>query len=280
MQFSVITASHNQPEWLKRCVRSVADQAPGVVVEHIIQQTKDPAPGIVEWVQANANARVFVEEDEGMYDAWNRGLRRVGGDFFAMLNCDEQYLPGALMRVEQAFKENPEADIVAGDYLITDEAGKLLSYRRATPLRASMILTDHLYDFTCALFFRRRVIGRGIFFDLAYGKGAGDADWVARVLLSGARAVCVNEYLATFAITGKNLSLDLDRTGEIGRMRKFTPRWAVAAAPLLRQYRHMEKLLRGGYSSRPIAYEIYASGEDEKRTKFVCGKPQFRHPWS
>jgi len=176
MQFSVITASHNQPEWLKRCVRSVADQAPGVVVEHIIQQTKDPAPGIVEWVQANANARVFVEEDEGMYDAWNRGLRRVGGDFFAMLNCDEQYLPGALMRVEQAFKENPEADIVAGDYLITDEAGKLLSYRRATPLRASMILTDHLYDFTCALFFRRRVIGRGIFFDLAYGRrGLGGA---------------------------------------------------------------------------------------------------------
>ena len=279
MKFSVITASYNQPAWLKRCVRSVADQPPGVEVEHIIQ-LKGPDPDSVEWLHANSTAKVFVEDDAGMYDAWNRGLQRVSGDVFAMLNCDEQYLPGALARVEQVFRENPDADIVAGDYLITKETGELICFRRATPLRASMILTDHLYDFTCALFFRRRVLERGIFLDLAYHKGAGDADWVARVLLSGARAVCVNAYLATFTITGDNLSLHVDRTGEVGRMRKFTPRWAVVAAPPLRQFRHVEKLLRGGYRSAPITHEVYAGADDLQRTRFVCGKPSSRHPWA
>ncbi|MGB8353866.1 MAG: glycosyltransferase [Chthoniobacteraceae bacterium] len=278
MKFSVITASHNQPAWLKRCVRSVADQAPGVGVEHIIQE-KGPAPDTVEWLHANSNAKIFVEDDTGMYDALNRGLRRVSGDIFAILNCDEQYLPGALARVEQAFRENPDADIVAGDYLITNAAGELLSFRRATPLRASMILTDHLYDFTCALFFRRRLIERGIFFDPAY-RAAGDADWVSRLLLSGARVAYVHEYLATFAITGGNLSQRADQAEEIARLRKITPRWAVAAAPLLRKIRHMEKLFLGGYRSAPIAYEIYVGEDELQRTRFVCEKPSFRHPWA
>ena len=278
MKFSVITASYNQPEWLKRCVRSVADQTPGFEVEHIIQM-KGADPDSVEWLHANSNAKIFVEDDTGMYDALNRGLRRASGDIVAILNCDEQYLPGALARVEQTFRENPKADIVAGDCLITNVTGELLSFRRATPLRPSMILTDHLYDFTCALFFRRRLMDRGIFFDPAYC-AAGDADWVSRLLLSGARVAYVHEYLAAFAITGGNLSLRANPEEEIARLRKITPRWAVAAAPLLRQIRHVEKLFLGGYRSVPIAHEIYAGEDDLQRTKFVCGKPSFRHPWA
>jgi hypothetical protein len=142
-----------------------------------------------------------------------------------------------------------------------------------------MILTDHLYDFTCALFFRRRLLERGIFFDPAY-RAAGDADWVSRLLLGGARAAYLHEYLATFAMTGGNLSQRADQAEEIARLRKITPRWAVAAAPLLRKIRHVEKFFLGGYWSSLIAYEIYADEDDVQRTKFVCEKPSYRHPWA
>ena len=43
-----------------------------------------------------------------MYDAINRGLRRASGEILAYLNCDEQYLPGALQEVAAFFEKHPE----------------------------------------------------------------------------------------------------------------------------------------------------------------------------
>jgi glycosyltransferase involved in cell wall biosynthesis len=278
MKFSIITASFNQLPWLKRCVRSVADQTGGMEVEHIIQDAGTGAE-LEDWLRVHSTARVFTEKDRGMYDALNRGLRRAGGDVIGILNCDEQYLPGAFSLVEQAFRAHPGADIVAGDYLLLNAAGGLLSFRRATKLRASMILSDHLYDFTCAMFYSRSFIDRGFLFDPEF-RVTGDAEWVSRLLSNGGRAICVRGYLAAFAMTGSNMSLSAKGREEAARLRKTAPRWASYAAPLLRQARHVEKLLAGGYHSGPIAYEVYADESDQSRTRYICEKPAFRHPWN
>lgn len=279
MKFSIVTASHRQLAWLKRCARSVADQRGGFEIEHIVQDA-GTGPELESWARAQPGMRLFVEKDTGMYDALNRGFRRAEGDVLGILNCDEQYLPGTLARVAEAFEKEPNADILAGDFLLVDATGKLLAFRKATPLRAAMILTDHLYDFTCAMFFRRSFwLKSGVEFDPGY-RAAGDADFVARLLRAGARARCIPAYLATFVVTEENLSLRADPAGEAARLRRITPGWARAAAPALRQLRHVEKLLAGGYRPAPISYEIYAGEEDAQRTRFACERPSFRHPWS
>src|SRR5688500_16237147 len=103
--FSIVTPSLRQLAWLRRCVRSVADQ--GVALEHLIQ---DAGTGqeLEEWVRTHASARLEVQADAGVYDGLNRGFARATGEVFAFLHCDEQYLPGALARVEAAFAGEPE----------------------------------------------------------------------------------------------------------------------------------------------------------------------------
>jgi len=282
MKFSVVTASYNQFPWLKRCIRSVADQT-GVEIEQVIQD--GGSEGIEAFYPPDTNQaasykiRIVVEKDTGMYDALNRGLEKTDGDVISILNCDEQYLPGTLPMVAELFEKNPETDMIVGDYLLVDSAGDLLSFRRATKLRPAMILSDHLYDFTCAMFFRRRVIDRGIRFNPAF-RAAGDAEWIARLLQSGVRVKYCRAYLAVFAVTGDNLSLKADPAGESEQLLKITPRWATLTAPLLRQLRHIEKLLAGGYCSGPLSYEIYAGENEQRRSRFICEKPDFRHPWN
>ena len=83
-----------------------------------------------------------------------------------------------------------------------------------------------------------------------------------------------------FALTGENLSLHDGRRAEARKLRELTPAWMRLAGPLLRRWRHLEKLAAGGYRSGPIAYEIYARDEAEQRTRFVCERPDFRHPWA
>ena len=276
MKFSIVTPSFRQPDWLRRCVRSVADQ--GADVEHIIQ---DAGSGeeLEEWVRGNSHARLFTEADSGMYDGLNRGLRRATGEVCAWLNCDEQYLPGTLSAVAEVFAREPETDLVVGDWLITDPRGELLAFRRATRLRPAMIETDHLYDFTCAIFFRRRVLERGLWLrtDL---RSAADGEWMCRVLRSGVRVAYLRRYLATFTITGANVSAGAVADAESAQLRAEAPWLVRTCAPVLRAARHVEKWLAGGYRSGPIPYEIYAGEEDRERTRFVCERPTFRHPWA
>jgi glycosyltransferase involved in cell wall biosynthesis len=281
VKFSVVTPSFGQLSWLKRCVRSVADQA-GIEVEHVIQDAG--TEGIADCRlriadrAAGYEQRLFVEKDSGMYDALNRGFARATGDVISILNCDEQYLPGALARMRETFEKTPEADMIVGDWLVVDADGRLRAFRRATKLRPSMILTDHLYDFTCAMFFRRRLIERGIRFDTQY-RAAGDADFVARLLRTGVRVAHARAWLAAFAVTGTNLSARADSAQDVARLQAITPPWARLAGPFLRQWRHVEKLFAGGYRSKPIEYEIYAREDDTRRTRFFCEKPSFRHSW-
>src|SRR5688572_31350980 len=98
MTFSIITPSFRNSEWLKLCVASVADQ--GVEHEHIVQDGGSD-DGTLDWLRIDPRVQAHVEKDAGMYDAINRGLNRATGDIIAHLNCDEQYLPGALPAVEK-----------------------------------------------------------------------------------------------------------------------------------------------------------------------------------
>jgi glycosyltransferase involved in cell wall biosynthesis len=275
VRFSIVTPSLRQLPWLKRCLRSVADQ--NTNVEHLVQDGGSGS-GLESWVRGHSTAKVSVEQDSGIYDALNRGFARATGDICAWLNCDEQYLPGTLARVDEFFAAHPGVDIVAGDYLIVDETGALKSFHKATPLRASMVLSDHLYDYSCALFFRRSVFDREKF--RTDFRVAGDGEWVGRVLRSGARAAVLHAYLGAFTITGENATSRANAEEDARKLREVTPAWARVARPLLREWRHLEKLLAGGYRRCPIRYEIFAREDDEHRTCFVVDRPSSRHPWA
>lgn len=273
--FSIVTPSLRQLPWLKRCARSVADQA-GVEVEHLVQDGGS-GPEVEEWARTQPAVKLSVQPDSGMYDAINKALKRASGEVCAILNCDEQYLPGTLARVERAFAENPGVDLVAGDFLVVDPQQQLLAFRKVTPLRAEMILTDHLYAFTCALFFRRRLLEEGFWFDASL-KDVADGEWVARVLQAGHRAAIVPEYLSAFTFTGTNRSV-----GEIAKAEKRAAQGKLSvalrvAAPVLRLWRRGEKLMRGGYSRRAIRYEVFVGEDDDVRTAITCARPRWRYP--
>src|ERR1017187_4789896 len=101
MKFSIITLSFCNSPWLKLCIVSVGDQA-SVEPEHIVQDSCSD-DDTQDWLPHDRRVKAFIEKDGGTYDAVNRRYRRATGDILAYLNCDEQYLPGALAAVEKFF---------------------------------------------------------------------------------------------------------------------------------------------------------------------------------
>ena len=255
----------------------------------------------------------FVSEsDAGMYDALNKGadfvlqnqvdeclLKNNGAmkpaieeespnnheqssinsldRMIAWLNCDEQYLPGTLQKVADYFRKNPETDILFGGMLVIDETGELLSCRRAMPMRKVFLEASYLYNYSCAMFFRRSLWEKLGGFDTAY-KNAGDEDLIRRALASGAKTAVLDEYLSVFTYGEGNLSSEPSAVEEHRLLKQNNSGWVQLFRPVINAIRLGEKWIRGGHRQKgPIEYEIYVEGSVERK-KFVCENPSCQWP--
>ena len=262
VRFSIVTPSFRQLDWLRLCVRSIEDQ--GVEPEHIIQ---DAGTGqeLENWVENSTKARLFVESDGGIYDALNRGFARTSGDVMAWLNCDEQYLPGALAAVEAEFAARPELDVLLADNLIVDGEGNYLAHRFSLVPNVSQCWWRFPVS-SCALFFRRRVWRP---FDTRW-KSAGDWWWFMAMLQRGAKIGVMRRFVATFAETGENLGLSPVTEQEHGAIAAARPWWARAFAPAI-LLRHRARMLASGVNRlEPFNYRIFTRTENERRIFHVA----------
>jgi glycosyltransferase involved in cell wall biosynthesis len=261
-QFSIITPGFNQLEYLKTCAKSVADQRNGVQVEHLIQEGFG-GKEMEEWAANQQGADVFVEKDNGMYDAINRGVKRSRGAILAWLNCDEQYLPGTLSKVWEWFEERPDHDILFGDTVLISSNAEPLAYRKAVVPRMSEIKHVFLSTYSASTFVRRQVFEDGFYLDDRM-RAVADADWILRLLASGYRAGVLNEPLAAFVQDGKNMGQSAEGKTEASRWRgQDKPKGKVCRlfhTPLFR----IRRLIRGCYSARHFESSIYRQGQEER----------------
>ena len=273
MRFSVITPSFNPSPWLPLCIASVADQ--GVELEHIVQDAGS-TDGTLDWLRRDTRVKTFVERDGGMYDAVNRGLRRAEGDILSYLNCDEQYLPGCLQRVDTFFREHRDVDVVFGDFVVVDSALNYLFHRKVQVPLKHHTWVSHLPAFTCGMFFRRTVLSEhGVFFDTRL-RDVGDADWVLRLLQRRIPMGVLRTFTSVFTMTGENMSAKPNAIRERRELEASAPFVARALKPLIVSHHRLRRLVGGIYSQRPFSYSIYTKESPTSRLPFDVTHPRFR----
>ena len=231
MDFTIVTPSHRQLDWLACCIASIADQE-GVTVEHIVQDAG--TEGFAEfaermrkrWPDREGYRRVMIAEtDAGMYDAINKGLKRGSGRICAYLNCDEQYLPGALVKVKKGFAKHSEAEILYGGFLVVDEQGRLVTAQRPVRMFWPHVATSHLPNFSCATFFLRAMLVRDqAWFDSKY-KYCGDQKWSLERLKALTPCTRLSGLISVFWEHGKNAGLSPDGLAEALSIQERTPGW-------------------------------------------------------
>ena len=276
MKFSIITPSFRNSEWLKLCIASVADQ--GVALEHLVQDAGSD-DGTLDWLPRDPRVTAFVEQDAGMYDAINRGLRRASGDVLAYLNCDEQYLPGALAAVAEFFHAHPEVEILFGDAVAVNAGGDYLWHRKM--LRPLLWHTGacHLATLSCAMFFRRSVIERRqLFFDPRW-RYAGDREWMVRLIQHGVGMGVIRRFTSVFTHTGENISLQGGAPAEWRALDAAAPAPVRAVKPLIIAHHRVRRLLGGIYSQAPFDFSLYTRAQPERRVVRPAARPTSRWRW-
>jgi glycosyltransferase involved in cell wall biosynthesis len=270
MKFSIVTPSFRSSKWLKLCIASVADQQ-GVEFEHIVQDSCSD-DGTQDWLPYDKRVRAFVEKDNGMYDAINRGYRHAQGDILAYLNCDEQYLPGALKAVSDFFKGHPGIEVVLAGTIVVTGDGKYICHRHS--------MTPHPqgvhYRFpilTSSVFIRRGVIHeRGIFFD-THWRDLGDFHWILALTKNRAPMAVCKSFTSVFTDTGKNMNLKPNALRERAKTKAMTPLWIRMLEPVWVAHHRLRRLAAGHFFMRPTGYSIYTLQSPEQRIHFDVPKP-------
>ena len=274
MDFTIITPSFGQLDHLACCIASVADQE-GVEVEHIVQDggTKgfaDFAKQMAQqWPNRNGYQRIMVsEQDGGMYDAINRGLKRAKGKVCAYLNCDEQYLPGVLSMIWASFQNNPSVDVVMGDVIIVGTDGEAVCHRKMVKPGLAHTWTCHFGALTAGIFFREKLVNEGLLFDTSY-RAASDAEWFVRVLRSGKKIESLRETTSTFMESGENLGLSLTAKEERARLDDSAPLYFKVLRPFWVLAHRVRRLWSGAHRSEDVTYEIYLPKDSGRKAFFA-----------
>jgi hypothetical protein len=203
-------------------------------------------------------------------------LRKARGTIIGQLNCDEQYLPGALLRVHRFFEAHPGIEVVFGDAILINLEGTPLSYRRILRPKWNHTRHVHLGTLTCSTFFRRSLLERGFFYPDHY-RAIGDAALVLRWIKAGVAMAALRVPLAAFTFTGQNLGASEVAAGEKAILeREFGTDFAWLRPYFILQHR-FRKVLGGAYRPRRLAVAVYTKRSPECReTRTLSG---WRHRW-
>jgi glycosyltransferase involved in cell wall biosynthesis len=270
LRFSVITPSYRSSQWLRLCIASVADQE-GVEHEHIVQDSCSDDE-TQDWLPQDSRVKAFIEKDRGMYDAINRGFDRATGDVLAYLNCDEQYLPGALREVRSYFAERPLVDAVISDTVVTNGEGNYICHRHSlVPRRNQMWVRFAVLS--CALFVRRHVIrDLGIRFDTRW-RALGDWHWVYEMVSRGVRFAVLPRVTSVFADTGENLCLTPGALEERRKTWQMAPGWIRRFQLLFIVIYRARLAARGAFVHTPCDYSLYTLSQPDQRVRRQVARP-------
>jgi glycosyltransferase involved in cell wall biosynthesis len=221
---------------------------------------------------------IYSEKDIGMYDAINKGLSRAEGEICAYLNCDEQYLEGALQSVASWFSKNPAIEIAFGNIVVTDSFGNYICDRTAVlPDRWHTMTSGNLSVFSAAIFFRRSVVERGFVFDPTW-RIIGDSIWILSLLKAGLKGKLLRQRLASFAYSHENLSQQQTAIQERKRLHAMAPTQMRVFSPIAIARSRFRRILAGGYSIKPHRYKIFTRTTPDYRCEFQVLKPTHRWP--
>jgi glycosyltransferase involved in cell wall biosynthesis len=270
MKFSIVTPSFRNSQWLKLCIASVADQQ-GFEFEHIVQDSCSN-DGTQDWLPRDPRVKAFIEKDGGMYDAVNRGYRRATGDILAYLNCDEQYLPGALKTVAGFFEANPKIEIALAGSIVVNGAGKYICHRhQMVPHPQGVWFRFPIL--TSSIFIRRKVIfERGIFFDTRW-RDLGDFHWVLALMKNKVPMKVCDSFTSVFADTGENMNLKPNAIREKAETDAMIPALVRTLKPMWILQHRLRRVAAGHFNLKPTSYSIYTSESPERRVTFEISKP-------
>lgn len=182
MKISIITVVYNNEKTIKDALNSVLGQT-YKDIEYIIVDGKsnDKTVSIIKEYE-NKLGCFISEEDFGIYDAMNKGIKAATGDVIGILNSDDLYQDtNVIETVMNQFNQNPSIDVVYGDlvYVKSDNVNKVVRNWKSNSYYNSFFDNGNVPPHP-SLFVKKSVYEKAGLFNLDF-KLAADYEFMLRI---------------------------------------------------------------------------------------------------
>ena len=227
IRFSIITCTYQAASVLQRTLDSVLHQSYSHL-EHIIldgASTDDTVSMVKHYMEENEAQEdcihdiIFTSErDNGLYDAMNKGIMKVTGDYLVFLNAGDVFpSPDTLEHIAGCVGEGETLPgVLYGDTDIVDNNGHFLRHRRLSAPKKLTWRSFRSGMLVChQAFYARTDIAKQNLYNLHF-KLSADVDWCIRVMKTAAQqhlplrnvnAVIVNYLVGGLSIKNHRASL-------------------------------------------------------------------------
>jgi glycosyltransferase involved in cell wall biosynthesis len=141
-------------------------------------------------------------KDKNMYDAINKGIKKINGEIWAVLNSDDFYLNKNLFYfVNKIFEENNKIDGISFNLINVNENNEIIKLKKRLKISYKNLLSFGY----CTLmpqpgtFLKKQIIDEIGYFDINYN-AASDYDYYLRILKNNYKIVSKNIYSTAFRI--------------------------------------------------------------------------------
>ncbi len=130
MNLSLITVCYNCADALSRTLQSVLEQSEAPAEYIIIDGgSRDGTPELLQAYEPLFGNRLrrISEQDQGIYDAMNKGLALAAGEIVGFLNADDVFRhQDVLATIRRSFMEHPETDAVHANLEFINQSGHVV----------------------------------------------------------------------------------------------------------------------------------------------------------
>ena len=194
---SVITPVLNGARFLSDNLQSVRNQD-YPHLEHIVVDGGS-SDGTLDLLRTAPGIFWSSAQDQGMYDAINRGFRQARGEVVAYQNADDRYASSqAVSTAVRHLLGQPGLDLVYGGFRYVDEQGRPLGLPVRPPEFDLASLRRYNFVPPHSTFVRRRVLAEDRLWLDPELRFAGDWDWFLRLAAAGKRFGRVDAVISDF----------------------------------------------------------------------------------
>ena len=208
LKISVVTVCYNAAETIEETMLSVLNPTyPNI--EYIIIDGGS-TDGTVDIIKKYANRLAYwvSEPDKGIYDAMNKGIKVVTGEYVNFMNAGDSFFTSTT--ISDAVKQFDNYDFIGG----------IAAYRKRRRILYSFwkpVKTNYSFNDVChgkivnhqSSFIRKRILSDG--YDLSYKIIADELLFINKIAIMGNSYKRINTIIALYDITGisntKNIGL-------------------------------------------------------------------------
>ena len=197
MKVSIITVSYNAEKTIENTINSVLKQSYNNIEYIIIDgNSKDSTMKIINRYKGSIT-KIVSENDKGIYDAMNKGIKISSGDIIGILNADDVYFNDNVIEKKiSVFKNNKKINGCYSNLIYISKYNKKIVRNW---ISEKFLYKKIKYGWTIphpTLFLRKQVYKDYGLYDLNFGNAA-DYEFILKIILDKKNDI---EYINFFSV--------------------------------------------------------------------------------